>query len=79
MAKNGWIIWADTESHSIRYLDPKKGTVDLLVGSGKKGDGKDGDALQCELSRPHGVFADREGNLWIGDSENHKVRRVRIL
>jgi streptogramin lyase len=77
-AKNGWIIWTDTESHSIRYLDPKKGIVELLVGDGKKGDGTDGDALRCELSRPHGVFADQEGNLWIGDSENHRIRRVKL-
>jgi streptogramin lyase len=78
VAKNGWVIWTDTESHSIRYLDPKKGTVELLVGDGKKGNGKDGDALSCELSRPHGVFADREGNLWIGDSENHRIRRIKL-
>jgi streptogramin lyase len=78
VGKNGWVIWADTENHSVRYLDPKKGTVELLVGDGKKGDGSDGDALTCELSRPHGVFADREGNLWIGDSENHRIRRVKL-
>lgn len=78
VAKNGWIIWADTESHSIRFLDSKKETVELLVGDGKKGDGTDGDALACELSRPHGVFADQNGNLWIGDSENHRVRRMKL-
>jgi streptogramin lyase len=78
VAKNGWVIFADTESHSIRYVDPKKGTVELLVGDGKKGDGKDGDPLACELSRPHGVFADGDENLWIGDSENHRVRRLKL-
>lgn len=78
VAQNGWVIFADTESHSVRYLDPKKNTVELLAGTGKKGDGKDGDALACELSRPHGVFADAVGSVWISDSENHRVRRVRL-
>jgi streptogramin lyase len=78
VAPNGWVIFADTESHSIRYFDPKKNTVELLAGTGKKGDGKDGDALACELARPHGVFADRDGFLWIGDSENHRVRRIKL-
>jgi streptogramin lyase len=77
-AKNGWIIWADTESHSIRYLDPKTKLVHVLAGTGKRGDGADGNALKCELNRPHGVFADANGNLWIGDSENHRIRRVKI-
>src|SRR5205807_3705989 len=54
---NSWVIWADTESHTIRYLNPKTGIVGLLAGTGSAGDGKDGDAFACELSRPHGVFA----------------------
>jgi len=75
-AGNGAVVWADTESHSIRYLDAKKGTVELLVGTGKKGDGSDGDALQCKLSRPHGIYAQRDGTIYIGDSENHRVRKT---
>jgi len=78
VAKNGWIIWADTESHTIRYLDPENGTVHTLVGTGQRGDGPDGDPLKCQLARPHGVFADDTGFLWIGDSENHRVRRMKI-
>jgi streptogramin lyase len=75
---NSLIIWADTESHTIRYLDANKGTVELLVGAGKRGDGPDGDPFACELARPHGVFADDNGYLWIADSENHRVRRLKL-
>ncbi|HUS34652.1 MAG TPA: hypothetical protein VM680_04795 [Verrucomicrobiae bacterium] len=74
--RNNWVIWADTESHTIRYLDPKQRTVETLVGTGKVGDGKDGEALKCELARPHGVHVDANNVLWIGDSENHRVRKV---
>ena len=70
----GNVYLADTESHSIRYLDVEKGTVELLVGNGTKGDGPDGDPLACTLARPHGVFVDRDGSIIIGDSENHRVR-----
>lgn len=72
--KAGNVYLADTESHSIRYIDVKKGTVEVLVGNGEKGDGPDGDPLQCQLARPHGVFVDKDGSVFIGDSENHRVR-----
>ncbi len=71
----GNVYLADTESHSIRYLDVKKGTLEVLVGNGKKGDGPDGnDPLNCQLARPHGVFVDKDGSVFIGDSETHRVR-----
>lgn len=71
----GNVYLADTESHSIRYLDVKKNTIEVLAGNGRSGDGPDGkDALHCQLARPHGVFVDKDGSIYIGDSENHHVR-----
>lgn len=71
----GNVYLADTESHSIRYLDIKKGTLELLVGTGQKADGPDGpNPLATQLARPHGVFVDADGAVFIGDSENHRVR-----
>ena len=29
-------------------------------------------------ARPHGIFVDRQGNVYIGDSSNHRVRMLRI-
>ena len=74
----GNVYLADTESHTIRMIDTTKGTLELIVGDGQKGDGPDGPALQCRLNRPHGVFIDHDGSMWIGDSENHRVRRVEL-
>ena len=73
----GNVFLADTESHSIRRIDANKHTLELVVGDGKKGDGPDGPALGCRLARPHGVFVDQGGAIFIGDSENHRVRLVR--
>jgi streptogramin lyase len=77
IAPDGRVYFADTESHSIRYVDLKKGTVELLAGTGERGDGPEGDPLACKLARPHGVFVDSDGTVLIGDSEAHRVRAVK--
>jgi sugar lactone lactonase YvrE len=77
LSPDGNIYFADTESHSIRMVDVKKGTLYLIAGTGDKGNGPDGDPLRCKLARPHGVWVDKDGQIFIGDSENHCVRVVR--
>jgi streptogramin lyase len=74
---NGNVYLADTESHSIRMIDLKKGTLELIAGTGQPGDGPDGDPFQCKLKRPHGVFVDVDGSVIVGDSEAHRVRVIR--
>jgi DNA-binding beta-propeller fold protein YncE len=77
VAPDGKVYFTDTESHSVRMIDPRKGIVDLVAGTGARGDGPEGDPLKCRLARPHGIFADADGALFIGDSENHRVRVIR--
>ena len=72
---NAWL--ADTESHSVRVIDAKTGKLELIVGTGEKGDGPDGDPLQCKMARLHGIFVDADGAVYIGDSEAHRVRVLR--
>jgi len=74
---DGNIYLADTESHSIRMIDLKKGTLELIAGTGELGDGPDGDPLKCQMTRPHGIFVDKDGSIFIGDTETHRVRVVR--
>ncbi|MBI1764189.1 MAG: hypothetical protein HYR56_22420 [Acidobacteria bacterium] len=76
IAPNGNVYLADTESHSIRMIDVRKGTLELIAGTGAKGDGADGNPLECKLARPHGVFVDKDGAIYIGDSEAHRVRVI---
>lgn len=75
--RRGNVLLADTESHSIRMIDMTRGTLELIVGDGQRGDGPDGPPLACRLARPHGVFVDGDGSILIGDSENHRVRVMR--
>lgn len=77
LSLTGDIYFADTESHTIRVIRAASGIVETLVGDGQKGDGPDGDPLKCRLARPHGVYVDGSGNVYIGDSDNHRVRMYR--
>jgi DNA-binding beta-propeller fold protein YncE len=74
LAPNGDVYLADTESHTIRVIRRKTGTIETVAGTGQLGDGPDGDPLKCRLARPHGVFVAADGKVYIGDSENHRVR-----
>jgi sugar lactone lactonase YvrE len=73
--KQGNILLVDTENHCIRVIR-QDGRVDTLIGDGKAGDGPDGDPKKCRLNRPHGVFIDAEGAVYIGDSSNNKIRKL---
>lgn len=77
VAPNGDVFLVDTESHSVRRIDAQLGTLELVVGTGGRGDGPDGDPLKCGLARPHGIWIDPDGAIFLGDSENHRVRVVR--
>jgi streptogramin lyase len=77
VAPNGDVYIADTENHAIRRIDGKKGTIHLVAGTGLRGDGPEGDPVQCKLNRPHGVFVASDGSVFIGDSENERVRVIK--
>ena len=76
-APGGSLYLADTESHTIRRIDLKSGIIATVVGTGQRGDGPDGDARQCRLARPHGIFVSASGAVYISDSESHRVRTLR--
>jgi DNA-binding beta-propeller fold protein YncE len=75
-APDGSIYIADTESHVIRKID-SKGIISTVLGSGERGDGPETDPKGCKMARPHGVFVDSKGLIYIGDSEAHRIRLLR--
>lgn len=78
LALSGRLLYvADTENHAIRRVDLGTGVITTVLGTGARGDGPEADPLQCKLSRPHGLFADRAGALYVTDSEAHRIRVVR--
>ena len=74
---DGGVYIADTESHTIRRIDLASGIITTIAGDGSRHDGPDGDPSKCGLARPHGVFVDNQGVVYIGDSENHRIRAVK--
>ncbi len=78
LSKAGDLYFADTESHTIRVLRKSSGIIETVVGDGTPGDGPDGTPKQCHLNRPHGVFVSADNWLYIGDSNNHRIRRFNV-
>ncbi len=74
IAPDGGVFIDDTESHTVRRIDPGTGTIETLIGNGTRGDGPDGAPRSCLLARPHGIFIDRTGRIYVSDSENHRIR-----
>jgi DNA-binding beta-propeller fold protein YncE len=73
----GHLYVADTENHVIRRVELETGIITTVLGTGQRGDGPEPDPLRCALSRPHGVFVDAAGVLYVGDSEAHRIRVVK--
>jgi streptogramin lyase len=75
--KEGNILVVDTENHSIRKVEAKTWKVTTVAGGRKGGGGDGGEALAAGMDRPHGCVLDRDGVLYIADTNNHRIRRVR--
>ena len=73
---SGNVYIADTNNHRIRKVDPS-GTTATIAGTGVSGfSGDSGAAVQAQLNLPHGVAVDGSGNVYIADTNNHRIRRV---
>ncbi len=72
----GNIYVVDTENHAIRRIDSASGRITTVAGDGHRPDpAKDDSATTDRLDRPHGVAAGA-GFLVIGDTGNHRIRKV---
>jgi sugar lactone lactonase YvrE len=74
---NAFVV--DTENQAIRRIDARTKIITTIAGGGPRargfaGDG--GDAGKAKLDRPHGICVDAAGVVYIGDTNNHRVRAV---
>jgi sugar lactone lactonase YvrE len=75
-AANGDIYLADQGNHRIRRISG--GTVTTIAGSGTSGyTGDGGPATSAALKGPSDVRVDATGDIYIADTGNHVIRRIR--
>jgi sugar lactone lactonase YvrE len=72
----GNVYIADSNTNRVRKVDPN-GTISTFAGTGKSGfSGDGGPATSAQLYAPSDVAVDRQGNVYIVDRNNRRVRKV---
>ncbi|MGE3536803.1 MAG: hypothetical protein AB7N91_05105 [Candidatus Tectimicrobiota bacterium] len=74
--RQGHLLVVDTENHALRRIDARTGIVTTIAGGHKGGAGDGGPATAAGLDRPHGCDVDSAGNIYLADSNNHRIRVV---
>src|SRR3712207_702836 len=74
---DGGIYCTGPGGHTVRKVD-KDGIITTVAGTGVFGgySGDGGLATKAQLNLPIAVAVDREGNLYISDEENYRIRKV---
>ena len=66
-----------TSLNAVFRLDARTGTLTHVAGNGAEGfSGDNGPAIDAQLTRPMGLAVDTEGNLFIADRGNGRIRKV---
>lgn len=74
---DGSLVLADTYNHRVLRISTTS-QVTVIAGTGTPGFGGDeGSAAFAQLNRPSGLVTDVAGNVFVSDTENHRVRMVR--
>jgi len=74
----GNLIFADSNNRRLRKITPG-GTISTIAGTGdgsSSGDG--GPALAAGMGDPEGVAIDAAGNIYVGEAEANRVRRIDV-
>ena len=73
----GNLFFADTDNHRVRRVDASTGIITTVAGNGSQGfSGDGGAATAARLRFPRGVAVATNGDFYIADSDNHRIRLV---
>jgi sugar lactone lactonase YvrE len=75
LAPDGCLYVADSYNHTIRKVTPT-GAVSTLAGRPHTTGSADGTGDAARFCYPRGIAADRSGNLYVTDGDNHTIRKV---
>lgn len=70
------IIVVDSDNSAVRSIDASTGIVTTIAGGREGGGGDGGPAVEAGLYHPHGCGIDTNGDLYIADTHNHRIRVV---
>src|SRR5207253_2019957 len=71
----GHLFIADTLNNRVREISG--GIISTVAGTGTAGySGDGGQATSAQINNPYGVAVDAQGNVYIADSLNNRVRKV---
>ena len=74
---SGNMYIADGDNHRIRKVDVAEEVITTIAGNGVAAYGGDGGpAIDASMQNPKSVWVDKDGNVFIADSENHRIRKV---
>jgi sugar lactone lactonase YvrE len=73
----GNIYIADTGNHTIRRL-ATDGTVSTIAGRAGSSGSIDGTGAAARFSSPRGIFMAPDGDLYVADTNNDRIRRVTL-
>ncbi|KAL0484949.1 E3 ubiquitin-protein ligase [Acrasis kona] len=77
LTSSGSIIVSDRSNHRIRLIE--NNVVNTIAGVGTPGfSGDNGDARQAQLNFPWGVAVAPNGNIFIADRQNNRVRMLTL-
>jgi hypothetical protein len=75
----GNLFITDLNNHRVRKVTPD-GIITTYAGTGQPGfSGDNGPATDARLNGPTALAVDAHGNLFIGDDENNRVRKVNAV
>ena len=70
----GIVYVADMDNHAIRAI-ATNGNMSTLAGNGTPG-AEEGTGATARFSSPHGIAVDAQGNVYVADYSNHRIRKV---
>ena len=77
-APDGAVLVMAWHNHKLRRIDPETSRVTILAGAGAGFAGDGGPMAKALFKQPKSLVNDADGNLYIADQQNFRVRRIAV-